>query len=299
MRYISLLLLIFLASVLAPHTYAKNGIQVSPAFLEVDINKPGEKKEVSVQVTNKTVHEVTLDIYPLDFRQKDEFGSIGFLGLDNSYSYSLSSFLSFATRQLILKPGETRDIVVTITNRDDLSPGGHYAAVVAKEAGNKERSDDMTSVSPSIASLLLIHKVGGERFNASVIKTSWPEGWSALSYKKFFSLTIQNEGNIHITPYGRVEVRDMFGRLLSDGIINPSSLIVLPESRRIIDVIMTPLAWSLPLSVNTLKVSGNDSLHKITYEYQTTFLYIDPVIVGGVILVVIGTVSLIIKRRKQ
>jgi hypothetical protein len=157
----------------------------------------------------------------------------------------------------------------------------------------------MTSVSPSIASLLLIHKVGGERFNASVIKTSWPEGWSALSYKKFFSLTIQNEGNIHITPYGRVEVRDMLGRLLSDGIINPSSLIVLPESRRKIDVIMTPLTWSLPVSVNTLKVHGNDSLHKITYEYQTTFLYIDPIILGAVMLVVIGTAILILKKRKQ
>ncbi|MBP6882500.1 MAG: hypothetical protein KBC15_03025 [Candidatus Levybacteria bacterium] len=298
MRYTSLLLLAFLVSIFAPQAHAKDGIQVSPAFLEVDITKPGERKEVSVQVTNKTAREVTLDIYPLDFRQKDEFGSIGFLGLDNSYSYSLSSFLSFATRQLILKPGETRDIVATITNRDDLSPGGHYAAVVAKEASSKERVDDMTSVSPSIAALLLIHKVGGERFNASVINSSWPDGWSALSYKKFFNLTIQNEGNIHITPYGRVEVRDMFGRLLSDGIINPGSLIVLPESRRIIDVIMTPLVWSLPLSVNTLKVRGNDSLHKITYEYQTTFLYIDPLVVGAVAVFAIGMIFLVHKRRK-
>lgn len=288
-----------LSAIHKPAFAASSGIEVSPAYLEVAISEDGERKDVPITLTNKTDREVTLDIYPLDFLQKDEMGTIGFLGQDNSYSYSLSSFLSFATRQVILEPGEKKDVLVTITNRHDLSPGGHYAAVIAREARGEGDSEDKTRITPSIASLLLIHKEGGERFNASLIQSSWPKGLVTFSYPKFFTMTIQNAGNIHITPYGRVEVRDLFGRLLEDGSINPNSLVVLPESRRIIDVFMTPLAMSLPISLNTISIKGHDSLNKTSFELKDSFFYVHPLVPVVILAVLILLGFIKFKKRKR
>jgi hypothetical protein len=86
--------------------------------------------------------------------------------------------------------------------------------------------------------------------------------------------------------------------LLSDGMINPSSLIVLPESRRIIDVVMTPLAWTLPVSFNIMRINGHDSLNKIVYEYENSYLYVDPVAIGVIVLVVGGVMLIVVKRKK-
>jgi hypothetical protein len=63
-----LLLILFGYSFLALPVYAKGGVQVSPAFVEVDIQNAGEKK-ISVQITNKTERD-DFRCLSLDFRQK-------------------------------------------------------------------------------------------------------------------------------------------------------------------------------------------------------------------------------------
>ena len=51
-----------------------------------------------------------------------------------------------------------------------------------------------------------------------------------------------NSGNVELTPYGAIEIKDMFGNTVAKGVINEGSLITLPESVRRFDVPITKQA---------------------------------------------------------
>lgn len=273
----------------------KGSITIEPSILDVTLPEASSQADLSFTLTNNTDKPVSLEFFPIDFKQQDEFGRIALLSKDaaGSYSYSLSSFLSFDTNSIDLVPGEKKTIIATATNRSDLSPGGHYAAVVARLI----QTGDATTVSPAVSSLILLRKTGGERFNISLKDVQWPKNAVTFSYERSIRLLFQNEGNVHLVPYGRVEVKDIFGRLLYKGVINSPSAKVFPESRRYVSVELKKIAQSWPLSFNTFSVRGNDSLKKTTFLYDTSFLYIHPLLV--VLLVGGGIFILVLRIRKK
>jgi len=277
------------------------GVTISPAYSEISLDKIGEEKEFEITLTNDTDQSILLEVFAVDFKQQDEYGRIGFVGKDAQYSYSLASFLSLPQSEVSLDPFSSQKIEVQVTNREDLSPGGHYAAVVARLKTDQESvSDEQTTIAPSVSSLILLKKNGGERYNLSYIRSSWPESLVLLTLPKRFDLLLQNEGNIHVVPYGRVEVRDMSGRLLADGQINPSSRVILPESRRWVDGLLTELEKPSPFSINVLTVSGYDAGKKAQFLYKETFITIDPIPLSLICaFIVIFAILMIRKRRRK
>ena len=274
----------------------EGALEVSPAFIEVTLDSPEQIKDIEISYTNHSDEFVSLQVYPVDFKQKDETGAISFLGQEaGTYSYSLSSFLSLESQSVELAPQEKKTFVVTVQNRQDLSPGGHYAAIIARLIPNEEGGQ--APVAPSVSSLILLRKVGGERFHLSLKDLNWPDTLVAFSYPRSITMLFQNEGNIHMVPYGRVEVRDIFGRLTHDGNINASSLRVFPSSRRYIDAPVTRLSSSLPVMVHTVSVTGNDSLKKTNFVYRESFIYVNPVFL--VILVVITGLLIYLQKKRR
>lgn len=273
----------------------RGGLEIVPAFVEVELTKPGEKAQVPISLTNQSDTFISLELFPIDFKQKDGSGAISFVGQKGAYSYSLSSFLSFQSRDLELAPGEKKEIVVTVTNRQDLSPGGHYAAVVAKLLPEKNVQNP---VAPSLSSLILVRKVGGEQFNLSLKDVNFPHYAVAFSIPQSVVMQFQNEGNIHLVPYGRIEVKDMLGRLLYDGSINTASLRVFPSSRRDIAVRLNQLGFALPVSFMTMEIKGQDSLKKTTFVRSESFLYISPIFLAIIVLLCI-TLYRLKKRFKK
>lgn len=195
-------------------------IEVSPAFMEISLEKPEQEKEIKITYKNYSDQSINLRIFPIDFKQKNENGDLTLLGQQTEgYSYSLSSFLSFNSTSIEVDPQGTGTLTVKAKNRQDLSPGGHYAAVIATLTADTE-STGSAKIAPSVSSLILLRKVGGERFNLSLKEVDWPDSLMTFSYPEAVHLLFQNEGNIHMVPYGRIEVRDMFSRILSKGTIN-------------------------------------------------------------------------------
>ncbi len=261
------------------------GLEISPAFKDITIENSSEVKTIDLTLTNHTNAPLTLEMFPIDFKTQDEFGNLSFLGANSgSYSYSLSSFLSLESNRLDLSPKQKKVFRVQITNRDDLSPGGHYAAIVAKmvtaQGDNKSLS---TAVAPSVSSLILLRKSGGERFNLSLVDVDYPQLVS-MSNPKTLNLKFQNEGNIHLVPYGTIEIKDLFNRTLFKGPINTSSLKVFPESRRKIAVELVKSSFVLPISFNTITIQGRDSLKKTNFLYRESYIYIHPLLALLIIL---------------
>jgi hypothetical protein len=271
-------------------------LEVSPAIAEVVLHR-GKEEKLVLTFTNHSKKPVSVEVFPLDFKQKDGDGALSFLGQEaGSYSYSLSSFLGLESRTLELSSLEKKDFVVTIRDRADLSPGGHYAAVVARVV-QKDGRPEMATLTPSLSSLILLRKVGGERFNLSLRDVSYPNGLVAFRIPSAIQLTFRNEGNVHLVPYGRVEVRDVLGRMIYKGVLNQGSYRVFPSAIRYIPVAMhTTSSWQLPISFHTLVISGQDSLKKTSYTYRETYLYINPWI--SVFLVVLLGFVIGVRRRR-
>ncbi len=274
------------------------GLTVRPAYVDISILDSQQSKDLDFVYTNHSQTTVTLQMLPIDFKQTDPLGTVGFVQPGGgSYSYSLASFLSFSTDSITIQPGESQKVAVKVTNRPDLSPGGHYAAIVAKLV-SEPSADGKTTVAPSISSLIFLRKAGGERYNLSLKEVS---GFSSLnfSYPDALRLKFQNEGNVHLVPYGTAEIRDMFGRLLYKGVLNNSSAIILPESQRVIYTNLDTITWSWPFSINTLTIRGRDSLNKTVFIYNDSGFFIDPLGIGVAVILLAIVVWYQIKKSKK
>lgn len=292
--------LFFLTLGFAPRIFAstQNVLEVSPAYLDVTLGKTEARKTIQITYTNKSNQSVALELYPIDFNQSDDTGAYGFLGQSpGSYSYSLSSFLSFESNRIDLDPGQKHVFTIVVQNRPDLSPGGHYAAVVARQI--QDSTSTAESVAPAVSTMIFLEKKGGERFNVSLQDVDWPGFPVEISYPSQLMLTFQNDGNVHVLPYGTVIIKDMFGRVVDKGSINESSLKVLPETRRIIAVTMHGIAVSLPISFNTISINGHDSQNKTNFSYSDTYFYVNPFFLLSIVVLFIAAIFLLRYKRKK
>ncbi|MFA6005577.1 MAG: hypothetical protein WC775_03795 [Patescibacteria group bacterium] len=288
------------SSVFAASGNAVRGLELFPAFSEVVLDKPEQVKEIDITLTNHYPFPISVKVFPIDFKQAGNHGQIDFIGQNSkSYSYSLASFLTFENTLYTIEPRQSQTVRVSAKNRDDLSPGGHYAAVVMQIENGVENTEG-TKVTHALSSLILLRKVGGELFNLSLVNISWPHSAVHFSIPKAIELLFQNEGNVHMIPYGRVEIRDMFNRLVSKGVINVASERVFPETQRYIRVLMEKQSFALPISINSIHVRGDDSLQKTKYVYSAPFLYINPWMLSLVLFsafVFILTVYMLRKKK--
>ena len=213
---------------------ASGDFEISPMLQEVAITNGEIKKEVNITLTNTTHHQVFLTLSAVDFQGLDASGGVAFLGSDQSLGreYTLAPWIHLETDSLVLNPGEERAVDVTIENRDDLSPGGHYGAVLFRNAPQ----DDVTNI-PHVAlsqvftSLFFVKKEGGEK--PALDLTQWTRESHWFSVLKEEHIQFTNSGNVHVVPRGEIEIRDFLWRLVGRGILNDSSFLILPKMNRV------------------------------------------------------------------
>lgn len=271
-------------------------LKISPAIVNLVLEEPDQEEVFAIELNNASDQTIRIELFAIDFKQQDLTNVIEFLPLgDDSYSYSLASFISLETNHLILTAKEKREFNIAVKNRNDLSPGGHYAAIVARLI-DEQQPEDITRVSPALSCLILLRKTGGEIFNLQLKKLTWPIGSIVFRYPESIKLLFQNEGNIHLIPYGSLTINDLLGRTIYGASINISSNPILPQSRKYIEANLKKTGFSLPISINSISINGHDSLNEIKFNYQKTFVYLNPLFAIGIIIAI---PILIIKFKKR
>lgn len=206
---------------------------LEPFFRDVELGSENPQS-YPITITNRTDHDATFRVSVTDFGTLDESGGIAFLGGASDFSerYGLASWMRVDRERFIVPAGGSERVPVTITDRESLSPGGHYGAVVfemLEDDGGTGQVD--VSVKTSFASLVFVTKYGGEarsmRFAGASIDDVDPFGVPSKVSARF-----RNDGNVHLVPRGRVTVTDPFGTVVREGIVNTESGRMLPESYR-------------------------------------------------------------------
>lgn len=227
-------ILIFLIFPKPGSAQEKPGITVTPSIVRLDLST--DAPEAEIYYKNNTKLQVELNFSAQDFSQEEETGRVKFLLEQDAknYQYSLTSWITFEKSSITLSPNERQSIKIFI-NKDKLTPGGHYATIQAELKQSAKGEKGQVPVNAILSSLLFVRTATGNEREEISLQSASPIR-TFLGFPDTFLIRVQNKGNVELTPYGLIEIKDMFGNTVAKGIINEGSLITLPESVRRFDV---------------------------------------------------------------
>lgn len=287
-------ILAVLTTIFVPQTHAQSspigqGITITPSIARIDLAE--DAPEVTLYYHNNTALPVELSFKAQDFTALEEGWKPKFLEEKDAanYQYALSSWITFEKQQLALNPNE-RGTVRVFINHERLTPGGHYATILAELV----QKDDIGQVKLKgiLSSLLFVRTSTGlevekaeiAAFKALISRFSWPNA---------MLLRFHNTGNVDVVPHGLITLSDSFGKEVGKGIVNEDSLITLPESIRRYDVpVKTNRNVLLPGKYTaTVNIQFGKSSQQLTT--QTTFyslgsLSLWHIATGAVLLAIAG-----------
>ena len=222
----------YLLAISLPSAHAanpKNTITVLPQLTQIDLAK--DQPETTIYYTNNSSITIELGLSVEDVRELEDRNPVGILDPKEAanYKYSLSSWVYLDHQNVILSPGQTGSVKVTI-DKEKLSSGGHYGTVLA-EIHQTDESKKTVKVKGVLASLLFVRASTGNEIEEAKVPFLGPKT-SGIKFPESFTFRFQNTGNVDATPYGILAIQDGNGHTVTTGIVNEDSLITLPEAIR-------------------------------------------------------------------
>ncbi len=213
-----LILLLFNTLPFVKVTFAQEdfGIVVFPARQEIDV-KPGEEKTIAISFANQTLFPITGVLGKSDFIVKDDENTPFFLEEGElSSKYSAANWIELPYKNIAVPPYDKTIVYMKVRVPQDASPGGHYAAVYLEGTPSTPQAssekEGTAVVAPRTAALLYFKVAGDIKEKAIVSKFVAP---NFLEYGPIpVKTAILNQGDIHITPKGTIELYNMFGKLV-------------------------------------------------------------------------------------
>ena len=208
------------------------GITVSPAYQDVTLSPNQVSASQEFFITNNEALPLTFDLTTVDMGALNDSGGVVFTGLTADYEskYGLAKWINLKQATVTIAARSTQKIDFDIVVDDSFGPGGHYGAIVAKPVFDISPSQNQIQLSPRIASLLLVKKVGGEVLDLTATNPTIKSRYWKLP--DVIKLSFHNKGNVHLVPRGLVIISDSAGHEVGRGVINPESSYTLPEISR-------------------------------------------------------------------
>lgn len=275
------------------------GVTVSPAFQQVSV-LPGETShQVTFKITNNESSVQSFDLSATDFNTLGESGGLFFVGTNPTAlqkKYGLAKWFSLPQDSLTLGPGQSATINAQILNLPDLAPGGHYGALMLASASQPGAAPNSVALHPIASSLMFVTKVGGDthRLQLSSVKSDA----NFLKLPSNVTLRFYNDGNTHVIPRGVIKLSTAGGKLVSRGVINQDSNIILPGMYRQIQAPLVKSAGGPAIGRYQLSVDFRFDGYDTYREYKTTFWHIEPSFIVGLALLAVSVVILAGRRRQ-
>ncbi len=275
---------------------------VTPAIQSVVLNPETAEAKFEFSVRNAGNIDQQVRLTTLDFGALDESGGVAFIGQSadgKETKYGLKSWITFDRDVLTLEAGEKETAIAYIANREDLSPGGHYGAIVVTPVEEAELDDpSRVEIVPSTSVLVFLKKLGGEKYGLNLQDISVGAGFFGLPENA--TLRFQNTGNVHVVPRGLVTIENSLGQMIARGVINSDSGIIMPETFRKYDLPIKRLGSFLPPGRYTMKTVYRYDGEDKTQEHKTTFFYLGtPLYLLLPVLLVIAVIIMIPRLRRH
>jgi hypothetical protein len=279
------------------------GLYLSPPGVDITVGSSQPENSFYLEIGNDDQTGVVFDISVVDFGSLDETGGVAFLTVNSDKSerkYALASWISLEKNTVTVEGGKSEKVKVTILNKDSLSPGGHYGAVLATVRSETMKDQDVVGINQSLATLIYALKKGGEIPNLTFKSLVFDK--NVFYFSKTVKLRFENSGNVHVVPRGKVEIKNNSGEIVAQGIINADSGKVLPESFRTMELPINRIKhWNWPGIYNMEVDYRYDGLEAFS-SVKTRVIYVGfegAVIVLGLSGVITVAMTLVIRRKTR
>lgn len=206
------------------------GVRITPFIFEQTIQK-GESFSGEITLTNTTTDPVALSLGIRDFIPAGRHGEVRFLpaNQETDSHFSLSNWVEIVKQpNYTLEPGQSTHTTFRINAPTDADDGTHYGGILFSFSEGK--SENGTTVIQSIGAIL-IAKIGYANGNGTVETFTTPQHIYANSTIPFMA-TFHNTGNVHFTPKGKIEIKNIFGKIVGLAYLNENAQISLPDTVR-------------------------------------------------------------------
>jgi hypothetical protein len=214
----------------------RNDFVLGPGKTELFMD-PGDSQGRELVVTNRTGRDVLFKIEVEDFvGSRDPSRTTILLG-DERGPYSLRDYLNIERGEFTLKHGERARVAVTVRVPFDAEPGGRYGTVLLSAQpppGSLE-----TEAGAARGGAKIITRLGTlffVRVSGDIAEDGSLKAFRTLG-KKFFSsgpipfeVLYENNGSVHLNPYGIIEITNILGRKVGEIEVDP--WFAMPDSLR-------------------------------------------------------------------
>lgn len=208
---------------------------VGPGKTEIELS-PGDTYNMNVTAANATGMTKIVKFTTEDMAASNDPNTpLQFLG-DKTGPYSLKDFVKPEADHITLLAGQRVTMPITITIPQNAAPGGLYGAImVAAENLPSTKTLPSGQVGGQVNIVTRVAVLLFVRIKGPVLESSYLKDFTAD--KNFyeqgpvsFKITASNTGNVYLSPYGSIQIKDMLGRTVDTRQIDP--WFVLPKSDR-------------------------------------------------------------------
>jgi len=268
------------------------GVQISPALVELNASK-GKTYTINLRVMNVTGDSLTYNTSVADFSSSGETGTPQIVENSNlPDTASIKTWVSVETG-FTLEAHKEKNVDVTVTIPSNAEAGGHYGVV--RFSGSTPNVDTNGVGLTASAGVLFLIRVDGtivEKADLASFFTANSKGDQSSFFENSpinFAVRVENVGNVHVKPTGNIEVRDMFGNVVTTQPVNSELSNVLPKSIRRFDVKMDK-SWMFGLYTANLTLGYGTTGQAIT---ATTTFWVIPYKLILAVLIVLATIIFI------
>lgn len=216
-----LFLSLFIAAFSATPTLAAsaNGFRISPPRYELTI-APGTSQTVSLFVENLADSQVTAQPIVNDFVAGNNETGQPQLILDPNKSAPEHSFKPLVKHMsnTLIAPLERKEIKVTLSVPKNEAPGGYYGAIRFAPISGAVPSNTNVALTASVGTLFLITVPGNLTEKLTLTTFSATKNGVAGTLFNSGPVTLltrlHNQGNIHLQPFGKIVVKNTFGKVV-------------------------------------------------------------------------------------
>lgn len=227
----------------SPTSRPVSGITLSPTLKELVVSSGAIEVRETIVLTNHTGRDLAASLRIVDFSSLNESGGVAFGEAGTPVAkYALANWMVLPGGNTVALPnGQSVQIPLSVVNRSDLAPGGHYGAVVATVTTPAGTGANNVNIKQELVSLVFVKKLGGEQYGLQLQSLAAGARWTLPST---VSLRFRSTGNVHVVPRGYVTVADPMGKIVAKGLINPESTLVLPGASRQFVTTLSPVGSS-------------------------------------------------------
>ncbi len=222
-----------------PNTSVEGDVVLGPGKIEAWL-APGETTAKMLYFTNRTGRPIDFTVNVEDFQgSRDPKQGTVFMGAQKG-PYSLKDYLKPDTWTFTLQHGQRISLPVEIAIPQDAEPGGMYGVVFATAAPpspsatdqNQSESKPMIGIAARVGCLFFV-RVKGEAVETGLLKSFGVSGNKSYFEQGpiSFDAVYENNGNVHLNPYGTIEITNLLGKKAGQLAISP--FFALPQSDRL------------------------------------------------------------------